>query len=376
MIKFNKIKYIPISIDEIKKKKIISRNLSLFKSFLLIIIIMLFFLLFFIINYKNKSYKLKNSRLNINEEEFLKLLKKILKDGEILENEMMKKHTTFKIGGPAKYFIKPKSINQIIEIILLCNKYNVRYFILGNGSNLLVSDNGYNGVIIQIHEYNFSNLTVKKSDENNYILTVGGGMLMKTLSIESCFLSLTGLEDIIDIPGTVGGGIIMNASFKGTGLIEPLIKVKVITPKGELLELSKEDCKLVRRGSMLKDKKYLVIEAMFLLKKGDKMIIQKKMTDNTKMRYEKQPMYFGSAGTFFVWNRSQHGSQYKLYKEQSIVGYRVGNAMIYTFNISFIVNLGNSTASEVMEIVTYIEKIMKEKYNIELKREVIVIGIF
>lgn len=376
MIKFNKIKYIPISIDEIKKKKIISRNLSLFKSLLLIIIIMLFFLFFFIINYKNKSYKLKNSRLNINEEEFLKLLKKILKDGEILENEMMKKHTTFKIGGPAKYFIKPKSINQIIEIILLCNKYNVHYFILGNGSNLLVSDNGYNGVIIQIHEYNFSNLTVKKSDENNYILTVGGGMLMKTLSIESCFLSLTGLEDIIDIPGTVGGGIIMNASFKGTGLIEPLIKVKVITPKGELLELSKEDCKLVRRGSMLKDKKYLVIEAMFLLKKGDKMIIQKTMTDNTKMRYEKQPMYFGSAGTFFVWNRSQHGSQYKLYKEQSIVGYRVGNAMIYTFNISFIVNLGNSTASEVMEIVTYIEKIMKEKYNIELKREVIVIGIF
>lgn len=376
MIKFNKIKYIPISIDEIKKKKIISHNLSLFKSFLLIIIIMLFFLLFFIINYKNKSYKLKNSRLNINEEEFLNLLKKILKDGEILENEMMKKHTTFKIGGPAKYFTKPKSINQIIEIILLCNKYNVHYFILGNGSNLLVSDNGYNGVIIQIHEYNFSNLTVKKSDENNYILTVGGGMLMKTLSIESCFLSLTGLEDIIDIPGTVGGGIIMNASFKGTGLIEPLIKVKVITPKGELLELSKEDCKLVRRGSMLKDKKYLVIEAMFLLKKGDKMIIQKKMTDNTKMRYEKQPMYFGSAGTFFVWNRSKHGSQYKLYKEQSIVGYRVGNAMIYTFNISFIVNLGNSTASEVMEIVTYIEKIMKEKYNIELKREVIVIGIF
>lgn len=376
MIKFNKIKYIPISIDEIKKKKIISRNLSLFKSFLLIIIIMFFFLLFFIINYKNKSYKLKNSRLNINEEEFLKLLKKILKDGEILENEMMKKHTTFKIGGPAKYFIKPKSINQIIEIILLCNKYNVHYFILGNGSNLLVSDNGYNGVIIQIHEYNFSNLTVKKIDENNYILTVGGGMLMKTLSIESCFLSLTGLEDIIDIPGTVGGGIIMNASYKGTGLIEPLIKVKVITPKGELLELSKEDCKLVRRGSMLKDKKYLVIEAMFLLKKGDKMIIQKKMTDNTKMRYEKQPMYFGSAGTFFVWNRSQHGSQYKLYKEQSMVGYRVGNAMIYTFNISFIVNLGNSTASEVMEIVTYIEKIMKKKYNIELKREVIVIGIF
>lgn len=376
MIKFNKIKYIPISINEIKKKQIINSKICLFKSLLLTIIIILFFLLIFIIKYINKFYQLNNSRLNTNEEEFLKMLKKILKDEEIIENEMMKKHTTFKIGGKAKYFTKPKSINQIIEIILLCNKYNVPYFILGNGSNLLVSDNGYNGVIIQIHEYNFSNLTVKKKDENNYILIVGGGMLMRTLSIESCFLSLTGLEDIIDIPGTVGGGIIMNASFKGTGLLEPLIKVKVITPKGELLELSKEDCKLVHRGSMLKDKKYLVIEAMFILKKGDKMIIQKSMTDNTKMRYEKQPMYFGSAGTFFIWNHSKHGSQYKLYKEQSIVGYRVGNAMIYTFNISFIVNLGGSTASEVMEIVTYIEKIMKEKYNIELKREVIVIGFF
>ena len=123
------------------------------------------------------------------------------------------------------------------------------------------------------------------------MLTVGAGMLMKTLSIEACLLSLTGLEDIIDIPGTVGAGIIMNASFRGTGLFKPLIQVKAITPEGKVLELSKEECKFVRRGSMLKTKKYIVIEATFKLEKGDQMIIQKTMTNNTQKRYEKQPMH-------------------------------------------------------------------------------------
>ena len=224
--------------------------------------------------------------------------------------------------------------------------------------------------------YNFSNLEIKREDENNYVLNVGAGMLMRTLSIEACLLSLTGLEDIIDIPGTVGGGIIMNASFKDTGLRIPLMKIKAITPEGKILELTKQKCELTYRGSMLKTKKYIVIEATFKLNKGGQLIIQKTMTNNTKMRYEKQPMYFGSAGCFFVWNRYKYGRMYEKYKESDLVSYRVGNAMIYTYNIAFIVNLGKGTASQVMEIVMHIEKIMKEKYMIELKREVIVIGAF
>ena len=385
MDKYYKKNYNPISKEEIKTNNITKNNFNFIIVIALILIIIIFlFFDFMKIEFKREKYKIKNSSFlskksiigNKNDEEFKNNLKKILKDDEIIENEMMNKHTTFKIGGPAKFFTKPKNIIQIIDIIKLCDSYKVNYFILGNGSNLLVSDNGYNGVIIQIHEYNFSNLEVKREDEDNYILTVGGGMLMKTLSIESCFLSLTGLEDIIDIPGTVGGGIIMNASYKGNGLRNPLKKVKVITPEGKILQLTKKECKLVRRGSMLKDKKYLVIEAIFKLKKGDQITIQKRMTDNTKMRYEKQPMYFGSAGSFFVWYHYKNGSQYKIYKESNLVSYRVGNAMVYTFNISFIVNLGKATSSQVMEIVTYIEKIMKEKYNIKIRREVIIIGSF
>ena len=199
---------------------------------------------------------------------------------------------------------------------------------------------------------------------------------MKTLSIEACLLSLTGLEDIIDIPGTIGGGIIMNASFRGSGLFNPLKKVKVISPEGKIIELTKEECKLRVRGSMLKDKKYLIFEATFELKKGNQITIQKTMTDNTKRRYEKQPMYFGSAGCFFTWNHNKHGSMYEKYKESNLVSYRVGNIMIYTYNIAFIVNLGKGTASQVMDIVTYVEKIMRDKYNIEIKREVVVIGTF
>ena len=121
---------------------------------------------------------------------------------------------------------------------------------------------------------------------------------MKTLSIEACLLSLTGLEDIIDIPGTIGGGIIMNASFRGSGLRNPLRKVKAINPEGKLIEFTKEECELRHRGSLLKDKKYLIIEATFELKKGDQIIIQKTMTNNTKMRYEKQPMYLEVVDAF------------------------------------------------------------------------------
>ena len=347
-----------------------------------LIIIFIFLIIYFITNVKinisNIHLLLSKKSVIINEisSDFIKSLKNILKEDELIENEMMQKHTTFRTGGPAKFFVKPKTDKQIIEIIKLCNKYKVNYFILGNGSNLLVSDKGYYGIVIQIHEHNFANLEVLKEDENIYYLKVGGGILMKTLSIEACLLSLSGLEDIIDIPGTIGGGIIMNASFKGSGIREVLEKVKIITPEGIIMELKKKECELTHRGSLLKDKRYLVIEALFKLKKGDKMIIQKTMTDNTKMRYEKQPMYFGSAGCFFVWNHAKFGSMYEKYKENNLVGYRVGNAMIYTYNIAFIVNLGNSNSNEIMAIVTHIEKIIEEKYAIKMKREVIVIGIF
>ncbi len=166
----------------------------------------------------------------------------------------------------------------------------------------------------------------------------------------------------------------MNASFRGNGISENLIKVKTITSKGEKKELTKKDCGFIHRGSLLKDQKYIVIEAVFKLKKGDQLIIQKKMTNNTKNRYKKQPMYFGSAGCFFNWNHSENGSLYQKYKESNLVGYRIGNIMIYTYNIAFIVNLGKGTASQVMKIVVYISKIIKEKYNIEIKKEVIIIG--
>ena len=127
---------------------------------------------------------------------------------------------------------------------------------------------------------------------------------------------------------------------------------------------------------MLKDKKYLVIEAVFNLTKGYQMIIQKTMTNNTKMRYDNHPMYFGSAGCFFVWNHTKYGSLYQKYKESNLISYRIGNVMVYTFCIAFIVNLGKAKAQHVMDIYNLIEKIMKEKHNIEMKREVVVIGSF
>ena len=287
----------------------------------------------------------------------------------------MNKHTTFELGGPAKFFIIPNTINKIINVIKLCQEYNIEYFILGNGSNLLVSDEGYKGLVIKINENNFSELNVKEIDNNNNKVTVGGGILMKTLAKKMCLLSLSGLEDIIDIPGTIGGGIIMNACMMSESISKTLEKVKAITPEGEIKELSKEECQLRNRGSMLKDNKYLVIEATFNLIKKDKMIIQKDMSDLTSLRYSKQPKYFPSAGSFFMWDY-KFGSLYERYKQSNLVGYKVGDAMLYDKNIAFIVNLGKAKSSDVYNIVTHIEQTSKTKFNIDIKREVIVLGAF
>jgi len=369
--------YFPINNSKINNKK---ENCKFI--FFIIILIFSFFILFNIIKKRDKTelnttLSRKSIDNGINEKNFLKKLNLILDEEEITLNEMMNKHTTFKLGGPAKYFIRPKTINKIIKIIQLCNEYSIEYFILGNGSNLLVSDNGFNGLVINIHEINFSDFKVVKEDDINYKIIVGGGMLMRTLAQKLCLLSLSGLEDIIDIPGTIGGGIIMNASAGGKGLIfDSLEKVKVITPEGEIKELPKSECKLGTRNSLLKEKKYMVIEAVFNLKIDDKIIIQKRMADHTSRRYSNQPMYFPSAGCFFVWIKVKFGSLFEKYKESNLVGYRVGDAMIYTHNIAFIVNLGNAKSSEVYELVTHIEKVMKTKYNIEIRREVIVLGSF
>ena len=152
--------------------------------------------------------------------------------------------------------------------------------------------------------------------------------------------------------------------------------MKVITPEGEIKNLSKKECELGIRGSLLKDKKYMVIEATFNLIKVDKMIIQKTMADHTSRRYSRQPMYFSNAGCFFVWFKPKFGSLYEKYKENNLVSFRVGDAMIYTHNIAFRVNLGNAKVSEVYEIVIHVEKVFKEKYDIKIRREVIVLGSF
>ena len=374
----SKKQYLPINDTKINNKK---KSYKLIFTIIIISIISIFIAFSIIKKNVNKEIKPTLSRKSmdnkIDDKNFLTKLKLILDEDEILLNEMMSKHTTFKLGGPAKYFIIPKSIDKIIKVIQLCKEYSIEYFILGNGSNLLVSDKGFNGLVINIHENNFSNFKVEKEDGKNYKVTVGGGMLMRTLAQKLCILSLSGLEDIIDIPGTIGGGIIMNASAGGKGLIsDSLDKVKVITPEGKIIELSKSECKLKRRNSLLKKKKYLIIEAVFKLTKDDKLIIQKTMADHTAKRYSRQPMYFPSAGSFFVWNKKKNGSLFEKYKENNLVGYKIGDAMIYIHNIAFIVNLGNAKASDVFKICIHVQKVIKSKYNIKINPEVIFLGSF
>ncbi len=153
-------------------------------------------------------------------------------------------------------------------------------------------------------------------------------------------------------------------------------EVKVITPEGELKLLSKKECQLGFRGSFLKDNKYIVFDATFKLVKKDKIIIQKTMADHTSRRYSNQPMYFPSAGCFFAWNKHKFGSLFEKYKECNLTSYRIGDTMVYTYNIGFIINLGNGKVFDVYEIATYIEKRIKNKYNMNIRREVVFLGSF
>ena len=205
---------------------------------------------------------------------------------EILENEMMNKHSTFELGEHSKFLVKPHIVNKIIKVLKICKEYSFDYFILGNGCNLLISDNWYNGLVINIHEENFSDLKVKQIDEINYEVKVEGGIYMRTLAKKLCLLSFSGWEDIIDIPVSIGRRIIVNAAadIKNKFIFNSLNEVKVISPEVQIKEFSKKKCKFVHRGSMLKDKKYIIIEATFNLIKEDKMIIQKRMADHTSGR--------------------------------------------------------------------------------------------
>ena len=298
--------------------------------------------------------------------DFLKELASFMEAEDIKTNEMMNKHTSFRVGGPAKVFLTVHTEEVLKNILLALKRYELPYFVLGNGSNLLVSDEGYDGVMIYLGE-EFSEVEIKGTQIRAKAATLLGKVARMAMEEE-----LAGLEFAAGIPGSLGGGVVMNAGAYGGELSQVVTKVRAMNPEGEIVELEKEQLLLGYRTSIFKTQPYIILEVFMELQKGDKEEIQGKMKEYTKARVEKQPLEYPSAGSTF--KRPEGHFAGKLIMDAGLRGYRVGDAQISEKHCGFVINRGNATATEIKTLMGDVAKKVKEEFGVDLEAEVILLG--
>lgn len=304
-------------------------------------------------------------RLDQNIYEFIK---ERVSDKNILLDEPMMKHTTFRVGGPAKAFVSVDTEKQLSEIIPFLIKVEEPYYVVGNGSNILVGDRGYNGVILEIGS-KFNKITV-----NDNIITAQAGALMSSVARIALENGLTGFEFASGIPGTMGGGVVMNAGAYGGELKDVVKNVKVMSPEGEMINLSGEDMRFGYRNSAIKTGPYIAIEITIELQKGNKDEIEDKMRSLNEQRRSKQPLEFPSAGSTF--KRPEGYFAGKLIMDTGLRGFSIGGAAVSEKHCGFVINKKNATAIDIYEVITEVQERVYDKFGVHLEPEIIFLGTF
>lgn len=297
--------------------------------------------------------------------DILNEIKAVIPKERVLINEPMKKHTTFRIGGNADVFVMPQCCEEILNVIKVCKKLNVPYYVIGNGSNLLVRDGGFRGVIIQLFRA-FSDIRV----ENNKIIAQAGA-LMSSIGSVALKNNLTGFEFAAGIPGTVGGGVCMNAGAYGGELKDVVTQVKVLY-NNEILTLSNSECGFEYRTSNIQKNNMLVLEAEIQLETGKQVLIKEKMTELAKKRSDKQPLEYPSGGSTF--KRPEGYFAAKLIDDAGLRGFSVGNAQVSEKHCGFVINKGDATAQQVISLMEQVSNKVKDKFGVELEPEIRIIG--
>lgn len=297
---------------------------------------------------------------------FLSKLKAQIESSNILIDYPLSEYTTFKVGGTADFFIMPSHVDEVKRIILLCKKYNFNYFIMGKGSNLIVKDNGFRGVIINTSK-NLNGFSIK----DNIILAKCGISLPK-LANEAYKNSLSGLEFATGIPGTLGGAVVINAGAYISHMKDVIIETKYITLEGNIETINNKEHEFEYRNSIFKRNKGTVIESKIKLKKGKKEDIKALMDDFNRRRKEKQPINMPCAGSIF--KRPTNNYAGKLIEEAGLIGYNIGDAYISDKHCGFIVNHGSATAKDIILLIKYIQDQVNQKFSIKLDTEVEIIG--
>ena len=300
-------------------------------------------------------------------QDFYNKLAEIVSAEAILKDEPMSKHTTFRIGGNADVFVSPK-VSQVADIIKLAKEYEVPVTIIGNGSNLLVGDKGIRGLVLSFGK------EAEEIQVDGSCMIVSAGALLAKIAAEAAKRSLMGFEFAAGIPGTLGGAIVMNAGAYGGEIKDVLISATVLTPEGEVLELSNSELDLSYRHSCIPEKGYIVLEAVLEFMPGEEAEIREKMADFKNRRVEKQPLEYPSAGSTF--KRPEGHFAGKLIQDAELRGYTVGGAQVSEKHCGFVINKGDATAADVLQLIEDVKKNVYDKFQVELEPEVKMIGEF
>lgn len=292
---------------------------------------------------------------------------KVLGEDRVKIDEPMVKHTTFKIGGPADLFYEAKNEDEIVKSVRLVRKLGVNYFILGGGSNLLVSDQGFRGIVIK---NNCESLTVVSLGNGKYRISAGAGMKLSALVKTALGKSLEGSEFLVGIPGSLGGAVRGNAGAWGRGIGETVEKVKILDTEGKIKIISQKNCGFGYRDSRLKKTGEIVLEAVFVFKKGPKAEIKKKITEFTAKR-NNQPKQF-SAGCVFINPKPQAAGE--LIDRCGLKEVISGDAQVSGQHANFIVNLGGAKADDVIKLIKLAKEKVNKKFGIMLQEEICLVG--
>lgn len=299
--------------------------------------------------------------------EFLNELKEKIDASWVRENEPMKLHTTFRVGGPADVLVTP-DMEGLPEVIGLCKKYNLPYYIIGNGSNLLVGDKGIRGVVIAMT--NRSGATLCDGE----VITAGAGATLAQIAALAAGNGLTGFEFAAGIPGTLGGAVVMNAGAYGGEMKDVITGAVVLDRDGSQKELSVDELDLSYRHSCIPENGYVVLRVTLKLKRGDVEAIRTKMAELREQRVTKQPLEYPSAGSTF--KRPEGYFAGKLIMDAGLRGYQVGGAQVAEKHCGFVINKDNATAADIVQLMQDVSNKVEEQFGVRLEPEVKMIGEF
>ena len=299
--------------------------------------------------------------------ELYRALYEIVGEGNILENELLAKHTTFRIGGPARYFLTPGSEETLKKAILMCKENDIDFYVIGNGSNLLVSDKGYDGVVIKIGE----NLREIRCEGDKIYATAGA--TLAGIAQTALKNSLTGFEFAAGIPGTLGGALVMNAGAYGGEMKQVVESAKLLDSEGNFVVLSNEELELGYRKSIISKKGYIVLSAVIKLDYiEDVCAIRARMSELAAQRREKQPLEYPSAGSTF--KRPEGYFAGKLIMDAGLRGYTIGGAAVSEKHCGFVINKDGATADDVKRLIEHVRVVVLDKFDVELEPEVKLLG--